>query len=263
MRIPRVHDLTLGYCEHFGLELRPVRDGQSEGPRPRRRPADDRRAGRPRTRRAWLRGRRARARPLRVRPLGRRHAGPPGAGRARPGRRLGRDRRASTTATRCASSCELKGFSEGAIEMYGVMNFVEAGINNAVVEELREDFGKAYVDMQEIVGGIGPPAERVLSPSCRTDPLRRRGPRASTRTPTSSPSTSRPRPGATRSTRRLRHRARIPFSVLRDGRGHDAVLAREAARDPPAQLLRLDEDPVPGPRADLGGPTTASTAARP
>jgi monoamine oxidase len=48
---------------------------------------------------------------------------------------------------------ELKGFSEGAIEMYGVMNFVEAGINNAVTEEFREDFGKAYEDMQEIVGG--------------------------------------------------------------------------------------------------------------
>ena len=30
------------------------------------------------------------------------------------------------------------------------------------------------------------------------------------------------------------------------------VLAREAARDPPAQLLGLDQDPVPGPRADLG-----------
>jgi monoamine oxidase len=37
--------------------------------------------------------------------------------------------------------------------MYGVMNFVEAGINNAVTEEFREDFGKAYEDMQEIVGG--------------------------------------------------------------------------------------------------------------
>jgi monoamine oxidase len=48
---------------------------------------------------------------------------------------------------------EFKGFSEGAIEMYGVMNFVEAGINNAVTEEFREDFGKAYEDMQEIVGG--------------------------------------------------------------------------------------------------------------
>ena len=78
----------------------------------------------------------------------------------------------------------MKGFSEGAIEMYGVMNFVEAGINNAVVEEFREDFGRAFEDMQEIVGGIGQPAERVLP----RDPGPRSGsaPRStrSTRTPT-------------------------------------------------------------------------------
>jgi monoamine oxidase len=47
-----------------------------------------------------------------------------------------------------------KGFSEGAIEMYGVMNFVESDMNNAVVEELREDLGRAFEDMQEIVGGM-------------------------------------------------------------------------------------------------------------
>ena len=48
----------------------------------------------------------------------------------------------------------VRGFSEGAIEMYGVMNFVEADMNNALIEVLREDLGKAYVDMQEIVGGM-------------------------------------------------------------------------------------------------------------
>jgi monoamine oxidase len=31
---------------------------------------------------------------------------------------------------------------------------VEADMNNAVVEELREDLGRAFVDMQEIVGGM-------------------------------------------------------------------------------------------------------------
>ena len=39
MRIPRVHDLTLGYIEHFGLRAAAVRDGQPQGPRPRRRAA--------------------------------------------------------------------------------------------------------------------------------------------------------------------------------------------------------------------------------
>ena len=31
MRIPRAHDLTLAYCELFGLRAAAVRDGQSEG----------------------------------------------------------------------------------------------------------------------------------------------------------------------------------------------------------------------------------------
>ena len=48
----------------------------------------------------------------------------------------------------------MKGFSDGAIEYYAVMNFVEADMHNAVVEILREDLGKAYVDMQEIAGGM-------------------------------------------------------------------------------------------------------------
>jgi monoamine oxidase len=48
---------------------------------------------------------------------------------------------------------EAKGWSAGAIEMYGVMNFLEADMHNAAVEVLREDLGGAYVDMQEIVGG--------------------------------------------------------------------------------------------------------------
>ena len=64
------------------------------------------------------------------------------------------DRARSTTSTRSASSWCCKGFSEGAIEMYGVINFVESDMNNAVIEELREDLGRAFVDMQEIVGGM-------------------------------------------------------------------------------------------------------------
>jgi monoamine oxidase len=48
----------------------------------------------------------------------------------------------------------VKGWSDGAIEFYAVMNFVEADMHNAVVEILREDLGKAYVDMQEIAGGM-------------------------------------------------------------------------------------------------------------
>jgi monoamine oxidase len=49
---------------------------------------------------------------------------------------------------------QLKGWSAGAIEYYGVMNFLEADMHNACLEVLREDLGRAYVDMQEVVGGM-------------------------------------------------------------------------------------------------------------
>jgi monoamine oxidase len=47
-----------------------------------------------------------------------------------------------------------KGFSQGAIEFYAVMNFVESDLHNSFIEVLREELGGAYVDMQSIVGGM-------------------------------------------------------------------------------------------------------------
>ena len=47
-----------------------------------------------------------------------------------------------------------RGFSEGAIEFYAVMNFVESDLHNSFVEVLREELGGAYVDMSTIVGGM-------------------------------------------------------------------------------------------------------------
>jgi monoamine oxidase len=47
-----------------------------------------------------------------------------------------------------------QGFSEGAIEFYAVMNFVESDLHNSFVEVLREELSGAYVDMSEIVGGM-------------------------------------------------------------------------------------------------------------
>ena len=68
-----------------------------------------------------------------------------------------------------------KGWSRGAIEYYAVMNFLEADMHNSLVEILREDLGGAYVDMQEIAGGMdGLPnafygaARRTRSGSART-----------------------------------------------------------------------------------------------
>ncbi|MEO8273018.1 MAG: flavin monoamine oxidase family protein [Chloroflexota bacterium] len=152
MRIPRVHDLTLGYCEHFGLELRPFMMGNPKGL-------------------VHVGGRRMTAEQAGLAPdeLGFSVAEHErGRSASDLWDEITKDLRAMVDADPVAGwehivreydsytlreFLEVKGFSEGAIEMYGVMNFVEAGINNAVTEEFREDFGKAYEDMQEIVGG--------------------------------------------------------------------------------------------------------------
>jgi len=152
MRIPRVHDLTLGYVNHFALPLRPFMMGNPKGL-------------------VYVGGRRLTAEEAGVTPD---ELGFPVADHER-GRSHSalwadatRELRAWIEADQDAGwerirreydgytireFLEVRGFSEGAIEMYGVMNFVESGINNAVMEEFREDFGKAYEDMQEIVGG--------------------------------------------------------------------------------------------------------------
>src|SRR5262245_15524536 len=63
---------------------------------------------------------------------------------------------------------ELKGFSEGAIELYGVMSFRESNMNAAVIEQLREIVGRAFEDMQEIAGGLDllPNAFYAQVPEC-------------------------------------------------------------------------------------------------
>ena len=153
MRIPRAHDLTLGYCEHFGLGLRPFMMGNPKGL-------------------VHVGGRRMTAEQAALDPasLGF-DLSPAEQGRTADEMWEAATRDLRAMVERDAESgwaeivreydryslrefLELKGFSAGAVEMYGVINFVEADMNNAVVEELREDFGRAYVDMQEIVGGM-------------------------------------------------------------------------------------------------------------
>jgi monoamine oxidase len=153
MRIPRAHDLTLEYCRLFGLELRPFMMNNPAGL-------------------VCIGGERMTAAEAEAEP-GRL---PFSLAEQELGRTLGqmwldatRDLRDMLQREGYAAWVEivrqydqyslreflqLKGFSEGAIEMYGVLNFVEADMNNAVIEELREDLGRAFVDMQEIVGGM-------------------------------------------------------------------------------------------------------------
>jgi monoamine oxidase len=153
MRIPRVHDLTLGYCAEFGLELRPFVMGNPKAlvhVGGQRMTAAD-----------------AEAEPTRLafdlEPHER-------------GRSFGRLWDVATADLRAMLAedddagwerivrdydqyslrefLESRGWSEGAIEMYGVMNFVESDLDNSVIEEFRESLGHAFEDMQEIVGGM-------------------------------------------------------------------------------------------------------------
>ena len=153
MRIPRAHDLTLAYCDLFGLELRPFVMGNPNGlvhiggermtaaeaeEHPERLPFDlaDHEKGRS-VNALWDEATKD------LREMVEREG--PSAWEAIVAQYDKDSLREFLTA---------KGFSEGAIEAYGVLNFVEAELNSAVIEELREDIGKAYVDMQEIAGGM-------------------------------------------------------------------------------------------------------------
>jgi monoamine oxidase len=46
------------------------------------------------------------------------------------------------------------GWSEGSIEMFGLLTFQEALLNSSFVEMLREDLTDCYVDLQQIAGGM-------------------------------------------------------------------------------------------------------------
>ena len=152
MRIPRTHDLTLEYCKLFGLELRPFLMGNPRGL-------------------VHVGGVRCTAAEA--------EADPGRLGYAVAEHERGRspaqlweeairdirellDRGGDGAWDEIASQydqyslqefLELRGWSDAAIEMYAVLNFLESDLHNAVMEVLREDLGGAYVDMQEVVGG--------------------------------------------------------------------------------------------------------------
>jgi monoamine oxidase len=153
MRIPRVHDLTLAYCELFGLELRPFVMGNPRtlvhiaGQRmtvaeadaqPDRLPFDlaDHERGKTWTQ-LWNEATsefRQRYEQGGVESLD------------------GLLREYDQYSIR--EFLEVRGFSEGALELYGVMSFREANMNAAVIEQLREIVGRSFEDMQEIAGGM-------------------------------------------------------------------------------------------------------------
>jgi monoamine oxidase len=152
MRLPRAHDLTLKYCELFGLTLRPFVMGNPNGlvhvggqrmtlaeaqASPERLPFSLADAERGRTADAMWEEAIADLRTMVEQDWD-----------------AGWERIvAEFDQFSLFEFLRHRGFSDGAIEYYAVMNFVEADMHNAFVEVLREDLGKAYVDMQEVVGG--------------------------------------------------------------------------------------------------------------
>jgi monoamine oxidase len=153
MRIPRVHDLTLEYCRLFGLEMRPFVMGNPktlvhiDGQRMTAEEAD--------------------AQPERLPfPLAEEERGRTYSELWNEATREFRERyeagghESLDDLLREYDQYSIReflvsrGFSEGAIELYGVMSFREANMNAAVVEQLREIVGRSFEEMQEIAGGM-------------------------------------------------------------------------------------------------------------
>lgn len=153
MRIPRVHELTLSYCKKFGLELRPFVMGNPKtlvhvgGQRmtmaeaemdPNQLPFDLAEHERGRTYAdLWDEATRDVIEAYRTR-----------------GESALEEIIHEYDKYSIREFLQNRGWSEGAIELYGVMSFREANMNAAVIEQLREIVGRAFEDMQEIVGGF-------------------------------------------------------------------------------------------------------------
>lgn len=153
MRIPRVHELTLEYCRVFGLELRPIHMESSQAPIYL--------AGRRMTlaqvvhdpslvpfelaeheqNRSWSELWDEATRDVRERYERDGTAGLDAIGQEYGGHSI-------------QAFLRERGFSEGAIELYGLMSFREGNMSASVVEQLREIVGRAFEDMQEVAGGM-------------------------------------------------------------------------------------------------------------
>ena len=66
---------------------------------------------------------------------------------------------------------ELNGWSEGMIEMFGLLNNQESVMNSSFLELFREDGGNYYTNMCQIVGRDGSSASCVSACTWITHPL--------------------------------------------------------------------------------------------
>jgi monoamine oxidase len=164
MRIPRVHDLTLEYCRLFGLELRPFVMGNPRalvymaGRRMTSAEAEQDPASLPFELAERERGRSATS-------LWEEAIADLRGLLEQDGWEAGWERIvAEYDRYSIEEFLEVRGFSEGAIEMWSNLNFVEADLNTAFVEQLREDLGRFYEDMFEVVGGTDVLAKAFYGP---------------------------------------------------------------------------------------------------
>jgi monoamine oxidase len=153
MRIPRAHDLTMGYCEHFGLPLRRFVTGNPRGL-------------------VHVGGVRMTLEQAEVNPAALGFSVADGErGRTADAlwetaiadfrQMVDRDGDAAwETIVRDNDQYSLyeflryRGWSAGAIEYFGIMNFYESDLHNAFVEVLREELSGVYTDMLEVEGGM-------------------------------------------------------------------------------------------------------------
>ena len=143
-----------------------------------------------------------------------------------------------------------RNFSRGAIEYYAVMNFVEADMNNAVMEVLREDLEGAYVDMQTIDGGMDR-LPRAFYAELQQEVRFGAEVRAIDQTDADVTVHYKTEAGRFSITADYCVCA-LPFPCLRTIELGRPFSRAEAARHPPAELPRVDQDPVPGPPSLLG-----------
>ncbi|HEV8306232.1 MAG TPA: flavin monoamine oxidase family protein [Methylomirabilota bacterium] len=153
MRIPRSHHLTLAYCERFGLELAPFTMGNPNAF-------------------VYLQGRRLRASEVQAEPAllpfelasherGRTLDALWAEAIAECVEALTREGEAAWAAIvgrydefSTREFLESRGWSEGAIEAFGLFSFQEALMNSAFLELLREEVSHCYTDLVEIAGGM-------------------------------------------------------------------------------------------------------------
>jgi monoamine oxidase len=153
MRIPRVHHLTREYCQKFNLKLNPFTMGNPKGY-------------------YYFNGQRYRVAdveadttllPFELTPNEHGHTADQMWNEAIAEIKEALDTKGEAAWTGIAEEfdqfstrefLEHKGWSEGAIEMYGLLADQEALMNSSFLEVLREDVGGFYRDMSEIEGGM-------------------------------------------------------------------------------------------------------------